>query len=145
MQSSVLSRSPIHLLHRAVQVADDLFSKEVEGITPSQLAVLIAIDETEGASQVALSAFTGIDRATITDIVVRLRGRKLVIRWRNGKDTRAYAVALTDEGRDILRAAEPLAKKVDKTLLQALPANRRDQFLATLRVVVEKLGLERKG
>src|SRR5262245_14246557 len=139
MQSSVLSRSPVHLLHRAGQVADDLFCKEVEGITPSQLAMLIAIDENEGASQTALSSSTGIDRATTTDIVLRLRSKGLVRRRRNGKDTRAYAVALTNEGRDMLRAVEHLARKVDETLLQALPANRRDQFLAMLAVVVEKL------
>src|SRR5215510_7303603 len=108
MPSNALSRSPLHLLHRAGQAADDLFSKAVNNITPSQFAVLIAIDENEGASQAVLSSSTGIDRSTITAIVRRLRSKKLVWRRRNGKDTRAYAMALTDQGRDVLRSAEPL-------------------------------------
>src|SRR5262245_57975076 len=110
MPADALSRSPMHLLHRAKQVADHLFSANVQGITPSQLAVLIAIDAHEGASQAALSALTAIDRVTITDIVVRLRTQKLIRRWRNGNDTRAYALALTDEGRSVLQTVERQAK-----------------------------------
>jgi MarR family transcriptional regulator, temperature-dependent positive regulator of motility len=144
MHSNAQSRSPVHLLHRVLQGADDRFSRNVDGVTPSQLAVLIAIDQNEGASQMLLSAFTGIDRATITDIVVRLRSKGLVLRWRNSKDIRAYAVALTNEGRDVLRMAERQARKVDSLLLEALPACRRDPFLAKLSLVVERLGAEQK-
>ena len=55
------------------------------------------------------------------------------------EDARAYAVKLTDEGRRVLRSAEPLAKKVDERVLDALPAKQRDQFIDDLLSIVDAL------
>ena len=45
-----LQQSPTHLLHRAGQCADDIFQAEmkINGLTPRQLAVLMAVAENEG-------------------------------------------------------------------------------------------------
>ena len=63
----------------------------------------------------------------------------LVQRERTAEDARAYAVKLTDEGRRILRMAEPLAKKVDERILDALSGKQRDQFIDDLLAIVETL------
>ena len=55
------------------------------------------------------------------------------------EDARAYAVKLTDDGRKALRTAEPLARKVDDRILEALPNRQRDQFINDLVAIVETL------
>src|ERR1700730_7868480 len=113
--SDGLLRSPIHLLHRAGQCAADLFQVEMgdRDLTPRQLAVLSAVSEKEGASQTDLTSKTRIDRSTLADLVRRLQRKGLLQRRRRSDDARTYAVKLTDEGQRLLRAAEPLGKRVD--------------------------------
>jgi DNA-binding MarR family transcriptional regulator len=137
-----LGQSPIHLLHRAGQCAGDVFQTEMrtEDLTPRQFAVLVAVSENEGLSQTNLVEMTGIDRSTLADIIRRMLKKGLVQRRRTKEDARAYAVKLTEEGRRILQAAEPMAKKVDATILEALPAPERERFLSDLNMIVEALG-----
>ncbi len=48
-----LSESMLHLLHRAGQVADEMFTEEMQGsdLTPRQFAVLRVLQRLETASQ----------------------------------------------------------------------------------------------
>jgi MarR family transcriptional regulator, temperature-dependent positive regulator of motility len=136
-----LTRSPIHLLHRASQAVEDAFASEVEieSLTPRQLAVLKTIAQHEGLSQTGIVDHTGIDRSTLADIVRRLQKKGLLQRRRTKEDARAYAVKLTEEGRRVLRTVEPLAKRVDRRALDALPANRREEFMRALASIVSTL------
>jgi DNA-binding MarR family transcriptional regulator len=108
-------------------------------LTPRQLAVLMTVAQNEGLSQTGLVDRTGIDRSTLADIVRRLQRKGLLQRRRTKEDARAYAVKLTDEGRRVLRVAEPLAKRVDERILDALPAKQRDQFIGDLLAIVDTL------
>lgn len=139
--SDRLSRSPIHLLHRAGQCAGDIFHAEMKvgGLTPRQLAVLITVSQNEGLSQTGLVDRTGIDRSTLADIVRRMQRKGLLQRRRTREDARAYAVKLTDEGRRVLRTAEPLSRKVDERVLESLPSKQREQFIDDLLSIVEAL------
>jgi DNA-binding MarR family transcriptional regulator len=136
-----LNRSPIHLLHRAGQCAGDIFHSEMKigGLTPRQLAVLMTVAQNEGLSQTGLVDRTGIDRSTLADIVRRMQRKGILQRRRTREDARAYAVKLTDEGRRVLRIAEPVGKKVDERILEALPARHRDQFVDDLLTIVDAL------
>ena len=136
-----LDRSPIHLLHRASQAVEDVFAREVEidRLTPRQLAVLTTVAQHEGLSQTGIVDRTGIDRSTLADIVRRLHKKGLLQRRRTKEDARAYAVKLTEEGRRVLRTVEPLAKRVDRRVLESLPANRREEFMTALASIVSTL------
>lgn len=136
-----LNRSPIHLLHRAGQCAGDIFHSEMKigGLTPRQLAVLMTVAQNEGLSQTGLVDRTGIDRSTLADIVRRMQRKGILQRRRTREDARAYAVKLTEEGRRVLRIAEPVGKKVDERILEALPARHRDQFVDDLLTIVDAL------
>jgi DNA-binding MarR family transcriptional regulator len=136
-----LNRSPIHLLHRAGQCAGDIFHSEMKigGLTPRQLAVLMTVAQNEGLSQTGLVDRTGIDRSTLADIVRRMQRKGILQRRRTREDARAYAVKLTDEGRRVLRIAEPVGKKVDERILEAVPARHRDQFVDDLLTIVDAL------
>lgn len=137
-----LDRSPIHLLHRAGQCAGDIFQSEMAdgGLTPRQFAVLLTVAQNEGLSQTNLVERTGIDRSTLADIIRRMIKKGLLHRRRTKEDARAYAVRLTDEGNRVLRAADPLARKVDDKVLAVLSAQERERFLQDLAKIVRMLG-----
>ena len=138
-----LDSSPIHLLHRAGQCAVDVFQAEigVEELTPRQYAILIAVAQHEGLSQTSLVERTGIDRSTLADIVRRLLKKGLIQRRRTKEDARAYAVRLTDAGARLLKQLEPLARRVDERILNALPGQQRERFVADLNTIVNALGV----
>ena len=129
--SDRLQRSPIHLLHRAGQCAGDIFHAEMKDgdLTPRQLAVLVHGGEQRGVEPDRPGRRTGIDRSTLADIVRRMQRKGLLQRRRTKEDARAYAVKLTEEGRRVLRTAEPLAKRVDERILDALRGKQREQFI----------------
>jgi DNA-binding MarR family transcriptional regulator len=136
-----LKRSPIHMLHRAGQCAGDIFHAEMgEGdLTPRQYAVLVTVANHEGLSQTGLVERTGIDRSTLADIVRRMLKKGLLQRRRTKEDARAYAVKLTEDGRRMLKLAEPASRRVDDKILDILPARQREQFLEDLSLIVERL------
>jgi DNA-binding MarR family transcriptional regulator len=146
-----LSHSALHLLHRAGQRADELFAATMgqNDLTPRQFAVLKAVAASEDLSQTALVQQTGIDRSTLADIVRRLIKKGLLQRRRTSHDARMYAVRLTSSGRDILKAAEPVAKSTEEQLLAVLPAQQRSAMIDALSTIVSSLepalGDERNG
>ena len=140
----LLSESMLHLLHRAGQVADEMFSEEMQGsdLTPRQFAVLRVLQRLETASQTDIVNETGIDRSTLADIVKRLVARGLIARRRSKSDARAYAVRLTPSGKDALKSAEPASERVESRLLKSLPQARRDAFIDSLAQLVKVLAEE---
>lgn len=136
-----LDRSPIHLLHRAGQCAGDVFHGEIgdTDLTPRQYAVLLTVAQNEGLSQTQLVERTGVDRSTLADIVRRMLKKGLLQRRRTKEDARAYAVRLTDEGWRVLNICEPVVKRIEQRILDALPEGNRNQFLEDLSVIIESL------
>lgn len=137
-----LERSPIHQLHRAGQCAGDIFLSEMAegGLTPRQFAVLLTVSQNEGLSQTNLVERTGIDRSTLADIIRRMIKKGLIQRRRTKEDARAYAVRLTEEGNRVLRAADPIARRVDEKVLSVLTPTERERFLQDLNKIVRSLG-----
>ena len=138
-----LDRSAIHLLHRAGQCAGDIFATEIgeTDLTPRQYAVLFTVSQNEGLSQTDLVDQTGVDRSTLADIVRRMLKKGLLQRRRTKEDARAYAVKLTEEGWRVLKAAEPVIKRVDYRVLSSLPSKQREQLLGDLHAIVTALTL----
>lgn len=136
-----LTKSAIHLLHRAGQCAGDVFLRKVKeaGLTPRQYAVLLTVAQQEGLNQTDLVERTGIDRSTLADIIRRMLSKGLISRQRMVKDARAYAVFITDHGRSVLKTAAPGAADADERILAALPADQREAFLDTLQMLVSNI------
>lgn len=109
MNQADLNRSAVHLLHRAAQSVGEVFDAVIgdKGLTPRQLIVLATVADNEGLSQTGIVYRTNIDRSTTADIVKRLQRKGWLQRRRTKEDARAYTVRLTDEGRRVLRSAEP--------------------------------------
>ncbi len=136
-----LMNSALHLLHRAGQRADELFSATMgeNDLTPRQFAVLKSVAKSEDLSQTALVQETGIDRSTLADIVRRLIKKGLLQRKRTSHDARMYAVRLTAGGRELLRAAEPAVKNTEEQLLAVLPVRQRSAMIDALSTIVTAL------
>ncbi len=137
-----LGRSPLHMLHRAGQCAGEVFHAEMQDgdLTPRQYAVLLTVAANEGISQTGLVEKTGVDRSTLADIVRRMLKKGLLQRRRTKEDARAYAVKLTEDGKRVLRGAEPVTGRVDSRILDAIPTKQREQFIDNLGLIVEALG-----
>ena len=140
MDTYRLARSPVYLLHRAQQCAEEVFRQSTTtGLTPRQLAVLMTVAEHEGMNQIEISALTGIDRTTAAEVVGRLARRGLLQRRRSRSDTRAYVLKVTDDGREAMRTAAPVVPLVDARVLDALPKAGREAFVTTLQAIVARL------
>ena len=137
-----LDRSPSHLLHRALQLALDIYVEELGpgSLTQRQYAVLSAVAAKEGCTQSELVRATGIDRSTLAELVARLIGKGLLGRERSTLDARANTVRLTPEGRAAVEAAAPRVALADDRILALMPAARRDGFIKTLREMVRAAG-----
>ncbi|HVX36099.1 MAG TPA: MarR family transcriptional regulator [Hyphomicrobium sp.] len=118
-----------------------MFQIELGGddLTPRQYAVLLTVAQNEGLNQTQLVERTGIDRSTLADIVRRMLKKGLLQRRRTRDDARAYSVKLTEQGARILKAHDPLARRVDERILASLPNAQRDRFLQDLNAIVQAL------
>ena len=134
---AALDYSPSHLLHRALQLALDIYAEETgpAAVTQRQYAVLSAVAAQEGLTQTDLVRATGIDRSTLADLVARMIGKALLARERSASDARANTVSLTAVGRSALDEAAPKVAAADQRILQLLPARKRDAFLGVLREI----------
>jgi DNA-binding MarR family transcriptional regulator len=143
-----LDASALHLLHRAGQCAEELFTSETgkTDLTPRQFAILASVAQQPDISQTGLVEQTGVDRSTLADIVRRLVKKGLLQRKRTRRDARMYAVRLTPKGQGALTAAKPAATRVDQRLLSPLRADERGHFLHALAEIVRSMArLQRKA
>lgn len=129
-----LSGSPSHLMHRALQLALDIYSEETgpDGLTQRQFAVLEAVSHRSGLTQTDLVRATGIDRSTLADLVARMTTKGLLDREKSTLDARAKAVRLSPAGEAALEAARPQVEAADKRIMGLLPKGKREGFLELL-------------
>jgi len=142
-----LDRSPSHLLHRALQLALDIYAEETGtgALTQRQFAVLSAVMAKEGCTQSELVRATGIDRSTLAELVARLIGKDLLARERSTLDARANTVRLTDAGRTAVHEAGPKVAQADARIMALVPGAKRDAFLRTLRDMARAAGRSEAG
>ena len=135
----VLARSPLHLLHRIGQIAEQCLVDELgeSGITLCQFLLLSSIAGNEGASQTTLVGLTGIDRSTMADVALRLQRQGLIKRRRARHDRRALQLFLSDNGNRILLAVTPAVARAEEAWLSALSDKERDHLLAGLTAIFE--------
>jgi MarR family transcriptional regulator, temperature-dependent positive regulator of motility len=136
---NALDRSPSHLLHRALQLALDIYADEFGpgGVTQRQYAVLAAVESREGQTQTDLVRITGIDRSTLADMVARMIVKGLLERRRSDADARANSISLTAEGRVALEEARPKMAAADTRLLKLISGGKRETLTGLLRDLVK--------
>ena len=126
--------SVVHLIHRAGQLADEVFSKTIPDVTARQGVVLAVMGgDPNGYSQTQLVDLTGIDRSTMADLMRRLERKGMIVRKRSRADARRMVCKLTPDGQKVARAICKMQGQTDDELLANVPARFRVAF---------KIGLE---
>ena len=135
----VLSARTAYLLGRAAARAQVMGERDLEplGISPREYSVLAVLAEQSPLTQTRIGEILGLDRTTILKLGAALERKGLVVRERNLRDRRAYAIALTAAG-DLVRA-DALTRLVDceERFLTPLSGDQRLELHDLLSRVVE--------
>ncbi len=127
-----------HLLRRAHFDAEACFT-EVYGhaATSRQLALLVALSQAPGATQVEIARAVGLDANTCSDLVRRTCAKGLIVRSRGEHDARAYTLELTEAGRALVTdCAVPLAAPYSARLAARLTPKQRLELARLLRLML---------
>lgn len=96
-------------LRRATQRHVAIFTRRVDGLTPTQFAALAKLHDQGPLSQNLLGRLTAMDSATIKGVVERLKAKRLAVAKPDPNDQRLRLVELTDDGRAAFERALPQA------------------------------------
>lgn len=141
VRSFRLIDAPGHLLRRNHQRSFEIFARLVgDDITRQQFALLIALEQHQGASQNQLVAATGFDKSTLKEMLGRMVTNGWVARARDPNDRRAWTIRITKEGQRLLEARLPNVVRTQAEILAPLPPDLRPVFIHCLKVL---LGLDR--
>src|SRR5512147_502500 len=114
------------LMRIAMQRHTSIFtSRMIEGLTQTQFAALAKLYEVGPCSQNHLGRLIYLDAATIKGVVDRLGVRGFVTALADPKDRRRRAVALTERGRDVTKAAIGVAAEITAATLAPLTEQER--------------------
>ena len=105
-------------------------------LTSMQFAALVKLHELKAVSQTELGRLTGMDRATISGVVARLKRRNLVLYRPDPLDKRSRIIALTPAGETLLHEAMQRIGRVTEQTLDPIGAADRE----SLRAILQKMG-----
>jgi len=121
------------LMRIAMQRHTSIFtSRMIEGLTQTQFAALAKLYEVGPCSQNHLGRLIYLDAATIKGVVDRLTARGLTIGKPDPTDARRLRIALTDEGRSVVKRAISVALAITEETLKPLSASERKSLMRLL-------------
>jgi DNA-binding MarR family transcriptional regulator len=122
---------PAHLVRRLQQVTQSIFDSEARsfGITPAQYAILATIQLLPGREQREIAAAAGYDKVTTSQIIRKLAAMDLLRRDKGNRSRRGHSLHLTAAGTQKLLQIRPAIARVQKRLINRLPAEKRTLFL----------------
>jgi DNA-binding MarR family transcriptional regulator len=120
---------PGYLIRRTERVQGELWNEEVGSeLTAPQYAVLVAVASAEDVDQRQVGELASLDRSSTADIVSRLERKGWLRRMRDPGDGRRRLLELTSPARAALDHVTPKVARVQRLLLEPLPANERGGF-----------------
>ncbi|WP_431284001.1 MarR family winged helix-turn-helix transcriptional regulator [Humitalea sp. 24SJ18S-53] len=124
-----------HLLRRAHQRYAAIFLAlgGPGGLTPTQFATLVRLDQSGRITQNRLGRLVALDSATTKGVVQRLRDRGLIAATTDPMDRRTVVLTLTEEGQAALVEARAQGLRARDALLNPLDPGERVALLALLR------------
>jgi DNA-binding MarR family transcriptional regulator len=129
------------ILRRAWYSLNQAFRHRIAhlGLTPDQYSILRWLQEGDvrGLTQQTITDLMASDPNTITSILKRMEKAGLVTRHAHESDKRARRVCVQPTGRQAFADAYQIATELQREILSALPASRRDSFLRDLEKVAE--------
>lgn len=121
------------LLRRANQRHTTIFAERmIEELTATQWAALAKLHERGALSQNLLGRHTAMDAATIKGVVDRLTARGFTTGKPDPTDARRLRIALTNEGRGVVKRAVSVALAITEETLRPLSATERKTLMRLL-------------
>ena len=132
-----LLQHPGHLMRRALQVMNALWSEDVSHtITSPQFAALNALHREPNIDQRTLGERISLDRSTMAEVVARLIARGLIRSERHTSDGRRKTIKLTPKGFRTLQQLIPATHLMTRRLVAALDVREQAELLRLLGIVV---------
>lgn len=129
------------LLRKAWYSLNQAFRRRIaySGLTPDQFTMLRQLNEApeEGVTQRELSIKMTSDPNTIASLLDRMEKSGLVERRPHEKDRRAHRVKLKEKGRKLYFELRDIAIDLQTGVLDVLPPEARETFLANLEAIAE--------
>ena len=108
------------------------------GVTPVQFGALSAVLRNPGVDQRTLARMIGFDTSTIGSVIDRLEARGLMARNNSASDRRVRLLTVTEEGCELLKAAEPAVLAAQRRMLNPLPEDKRAQFMEMMACLIQE-------
>jgi DNA-binding MarR family transcriptional regulator len=127
---AALVRHTGYLLSRLGMWGAKRFSERLEtiGLTPRMWGALNVLSAESPISQQQLGRAIGMDPSSMVSTIDELERRGLVQRRPHPSDRRAYALHITDQGREVLTRGRRLSMQAQAELLAPLNEAERDQL-----------------
>ena len=122
------------LLRRVNQRHLALFAEgfAATGLTPTQFAALVKLNDEGALSQNRLGRLTAMDPATILGVIQRLEARELVHRQADAHDGRLTILRLTEAGTALVQRSLKRGLQVSARTLEPLTPHEQKTLLALL-------------
>ena len=139
-QPAELENYPGYHIRRLQQIAVAVFVEETEafGVTPVQYAAMSAVLRQPGLDQRTLARTIGFDTSTIGSVIDRLEARGLMMRSSSPVDRRVRLLTVTEDGSELLQAAEPAVMRAQRRMLDPLPDEKRAQFMELISLLIHE-------
>jgi DNA-binding MarR family transcriptional regulator len=132
-------RETIRLLERKLGILDDLQSSCC-GITFAQCHAMVEIGRAETLSLNDLADILGLDKSTMSRTINNLVNDGLVCRDLDTEDRRFVRIGLTESGQKIYEEIEETMRLYFDKVYGALPADKREQVIESLVLLLNALG-----
>lgn len=109
------------------------------GITNEQWLVLKVIREYPAASQTEIAELSQKDKTNITRILDLLEKSAYIERRRDDRDRRMNRIYITEQGKKILTAINPVTQKINEICTQSLNEKEVDELIRSLDVVCNSI------
>jgi DNA-binding MarR family transcriptional regulator len=129
----LLTRTQLELREMAERALEPFgLGERTVDCSPKHVVCLSLIASQGPMSQHELGELIMVDRTTIVAVVDWLEDNELVERKRNPADRRAYALQVTDKGREWLKEANGALQATERQFLAPLTADERRQLVVLL-------------
>lgn len=107
------------------------------GVTISQCHAIVEIGRAEEISLNELAKILTVDKSTMSRTINNLVKSGLVIRELHPEDRRYVTIKLTDEGMKAFKNVECGMQEYYKNIFRAIPEEKREQVLESLKLLTE--------
>lgn len=137
-QKSDCLRELIRILVRDLGLLEKSDSS-CSGVTISQCHAIVEIGRAKEISLNELAGLLNLDKSTMSRTINKLVGNNLVIRETHPEDRRYIVISLTEKGMEVFKTIEENMGAYYKNIFIAIPEDKREQILDSLKVLIEAL------